>query len=189
MRSMLQPSKRLRRSVVLGISILSVVSAVAFSIHAIGPATWAWLAGYDHTSYARITQAIAIDPQHLCGRQLYDVSRELGLEDVPWDDGNVQNEPGSFRIYHFRGFAVYVTLDYTRSGVTRNILLERGSTEEKVLGRDLLRIHPTIAPFARIDGICGREERMRQYWARVDEDITQTNDEQMKSQRQSPKQN
>jgi hypothetical protein len=131
----------------------------------------------------RITNAIAADPQHHCGRRLYDVSRELGLEDAPWDDGNVQNLPGSYRVYHFRGFALYVTLDYMREGVTEKMLLERGSPEEKRKGRDLLRINLNVPPFAMIDSISSREERMRQFWAREQEAIDQINKE-MESKRQ-----
>ncbi len=158
----------------LGIACLSIVSGVALSLRAIG-LPLSWTADYDKARYARITRAIAADPQHLCGRRLYDVGRELGLEDVPWDDGNVQNLPGSYRVYHFRGFVLYVSLEYMREGLTQDMLLERGSTEEKLRGRDLLRIDPHNAPFVMIDGISRREERMRQYWARVDEEIEKIN--------------
>lgn len=165
-----------QRSLWLGLAGLAVVSGVALAIWAVGlPPSWTM--DYDRTRYARIIKAIAADPQHLCGRRLDDASEELGVEDVPWDDGNVQNVPGSVRIYHFRGFRVYVTLDYTREGVTQDMLLERGSPEEQLRARDLLRIHPHHPPFVLIDGLRGREERMQQYWAQVDEEIEEINRE------------
>jgi hypothetical protein len=117
-------------SVRLGIAGLAVVSGVALTLWAMG-LPLSWTADYDRTSYDRIIEAIAADPQHLCGTRLDDAGRELGLEDFPWDDGNVQNLPGSYRIYHFRGFALYVTLDYMREGVTQDMLLGRGSVEER----------------------------------------------------------
>ena len=79
--------------------------------------------------------------QHLCGRRLYDVGQELGWDDVHLGRcQHVQNRPGSLRIYHFRGFCLYVTLEYMQQGLTDNMLLERGSDEEKLQARDLLRI-------------------------------------------------
>jgi hypothetical protein len=173
---------RTRWYVLLGIASLSAISGIALYIWAIGlPLSWAF--DYDSVRYTRITNAIARDPQHLGGRRLYDVSRELGLEDVSWDDGNVQNLAGSLRIYHFRGFALYVTLDYMGEGVTEDMLLERGSAEEKLRGRDLVRINRSSAPFILIDGISSREERMRRYWAREEEAMKDIN-EQMRLKRQ-----
>ena len=173
---------RTRRYVLLAIASLAVVSGVALSIWAIGPPL-SWTADYDKVSYARIINAIAADPRHLGGRRLYDVSRELGIEGAPWDDGNVQNLPGSYRIYHFRGLALYMSLEYMGEGLTQNMLLERGSPEERLQGRDLLRIHTHIPPFVIIDGISGRAERMRQYWARQEEAIEEIN-KKMKSEQQ-----
>lgn len=171
-----------RRRVLFGIACLSIVSGVALSIWVFG-IPLSWTADYDRASYARIKHAIAADPQHFCGKRLYDVLRELGLENAHWDDGNVQNLPGSSRLYHFRGFALYVSLDYMAEGVTEDMLLERGSPSEQLRGRDLLRIDPHIRPFVLIDGISNRQERMRRFWAEVDAEIRKIN-EQMKLQRQ-----
>jgi hypothetical protein len=171
-----------RRFLLLGIACLAVVSGVALYVWATG-LPLSWTADYDRASYARIINAIAADPQHLCGRRLYDVARELGLQDAPWDDGDVQNLPGSYRVYHFRGFALYVTLEYMRQGLTQNMLLERGSADEKLQARDLLRINLNIPPHVLIDGLSSRDERMRRYWARVYEDIKEIN-KKMESERQ-----
>jgi hypothetical protein len=129
--------------------------------------------------YARISKAIAADPRHLSGERLYDFIRELDLEDIPWDDANVQNEVGSLRICHFRGFMLsvnlYVPFEHWRHRAPERILLEQGSVEEKRQGRDWLRI--ASRPYALIDGINSREERMRKYWAEVNESLRQINEE------------
>jgi hypothetical protein len=164
-----------RRNLLLGISCLSVVSGVAF-FWAFGLLS-SWTVDYDRAGYARIIKVFGADSQHHCGRRLYDVGPELGIEDVPWDDGNVQNLPGSYRIYHFRGFALYVTLDYMREGLTQDMLLGRGSSTERSRGRDLLWIHPRNPPFVIIDGISSRAERMKRYWSQVDENIREINEE------------
>ncbi len=161
--------------VLLGIACLAVVSGISLSVWIIGlPPSWTM--DYDRALYARITKAIAADPQHFCGRRLHDVNRELGLEDLPWDDGNLQNLPGSLRIYHFRGFALYLTLDYMRQGVTQSMLLGTGPTSEQLQARDLLRIDSYNRPSVMIDGINDREERMRQYWARAYESVRKHNE-------------
>jgi hypothetical protein len=167
------------RSVLLGIVCLIVVFLVAVFNCPIDVRR-AWLLGleYDKAMYARISKAIAGDPRHLSGKPLYDFIRELDLEDIPWDDANVQNWAGSFRIYHFRGFQLsvnlYVPFEHWRHGGPERILLEQGSLEEKRQARDWLRIESL---FALIDGINSREERMRKYWAEVNESLRQINEE------------
>ena len=90
----------------LGIVCLSVVFALALYIWIRSLPPFWWL-DHDKPMYARISKAIAGDPWHLSGKRLYDFIRELDLEDIPWDDANVQDWAGSFRIYHFRGFRLY----------------------------------------------------------------------------------
>jgi hypothetical protein len=115
---------------------------------------------YDKATYARISKAIAADPRHLSGKRLYDFIRELDLEDIPWDDANVQNEAGSFRIYHFRGFALYVNLyvpsEHWRDVAPQKILLEQGSPEEKRLG-----MCPSIPNCVLADEPCAQAESVR----------------------------
>jgi hypothetical protein len=129
--------------------------------------------------YARISKAIAADPRHLSGKRLYDFIRELDLEDIPWDDANVQNWAGSFRIYHFRGFMLsvnlYVPFEHQRHRGPEWILLEQGSPEEKRQARDWLLIES--GPYALIDGINSREERMRKYWAQANEQARRISEE------------
>jgi hypothetical protein len=82
------------------------------------------------------------------------------------------------------GVALYVTLDYMRQGLTQNMLLERGAAEEKLQARDLLRINLHVPPHVLIDGLSSREERMRIYWARQNENMREIN-ELMRLQRRS----
>ena len=165
-----------RRFLLVGIACLAVVCGLALTVWATG-LPLSWTADYDRAQYNRIVSAIAADPKHLGGRRLYDVAHQLGFEDVPWDDGSVQNRAGSMRIYHFRGFALWVTLDYMRDGVTEDMMLERGSAEEKLQARDLLRINLNVPPSVWIDGLASREERMRIFWAREEEAIRKLNEE------------
>ena len=169
------------RRVLFGIVCLFVAVAAAVSVFNCPiEIRRAWLMGweYDKATYARISKAIAADPRLFSDKRLYDFLRELDLEDIPWDDANVQNEAGSFRIYHFRGFALYVNLyvpsEHWRDVAPQKILLEQGSPEEKRLARDWLRIESR--PYASIDGINSREERMRKFWAGVNESIRQFNE-------------
>jgi len=157
---------------------LSVVFALALYIWLRSLPPFWWL-DHDKAMYARISKAIAADPRPFWNRRLYDFLRELDLQDIPWDDANVQNEAGSFRIYHFRGFALYVNLyvpsEHWRDVAPQKILLEQGSLEEKRLARDWLRIESR--PYASIDGINSREERMRKYWAEANEGLRRINEE------------
>ena len=166
------------RHVLLGIVCLSVVFALALYIWIRSLPPFWWL-DHDKAMYARISKAIAGDPRHLSGKRLYDFIRELDLEDIPWDDANVQNWAGSFRIYHFRGFMLsvnlYVPFEHQRHRGPERILLEQGSLEEKRQARDWLLIES--GPFALIDGINSREERMRKYWAEADEEARRINEE------------
>jgi hypothetical protein len=161
--------------VLLGFAGLAVAAMVARVILVMWPPL-TWVYDYDRAAYDRIVEAIAADPQHLCGQRLYDVSRELGLKDVPWDDGNVQNLSGSLRIYHFRGFSLNLPLDYTSQGVTEEMLLARGESTEQPPARDLLRINRFQYPSVWVDGIGNREERMRQFRKRVEDNIREINE-------------
>ena len=168
------------RSVLLGIVCLIAVFLVAVFNCPIDVRR-AWLLGleYDKAMYARISKAIAADPRHLSGKRLYEFIRELDLEDIPWDDASVQNQAGFFRIYHFRGFQLYVNVylpfEHWQHGRPEKILLEQGSLEEKRQARDWLRIESR--PYALIDGINSREERMRKFWAAVHEGLRRFNEE------------
>lgn len=144
------------------------------------PPSWAF--DYDQAAYRDITRKIA-DPQRLSGRRFDDVSRELELDDISWDDINFQ-APGPCLMYHFRGFALIVRLEYARDGVIPDTLKKQGSADERLPNRELLRIDSHSRPYIEIDGISTREERMRQYNERLEAQIEEINRE-MKSNRQT----
>jgi hypothetical protein len=163
------------RHVLLGMVCLSVVFAAA--LH-----TWIrthppfWWLPHDKAMYARISKAIE-DPRHLSGTRLYDLIRKLDLEDIPWDDVNLQDHAGSVRMYHFRGFRLTVNLyapsEHWQDRGPEWILLEQGSPEEKRQARDWVLIDS--GPYALIDGINSREERMRKFFADAYEGLRRFN--------------
>jgi hypothetical protein len=108
------------RHVLLGIVCLSVVFALALYIWIRSLPPFWWL-DHDKVMYTRISKAIAADPRPLWDKRLYDFIRELDLEDIPWVDANVQNQAGSFRIYHFRGFMLSVNLYVPERGPHQGI--------------------------------------------------------------------
>ena len=72
---------------------------------------------------------------------------------------------------------LYVPFERWRHRGPERILLEQGSLEEKRQARDWLLIES--GPFALIDGINSREERMRKFWAGVNESIRQSNEDRL----------
>ena len=126
-----------------------------------------WTADYDRARYIQVRQAIEDDREHLLGRSFDDFSKQLRLEDVPWDDGLALQLPeGMYRIYHFQGFALHVTLEPLPAGVTPDrIGRSRCSDEERQRPRVLWFID---APFVRIDGIGDRRERMTRHLKELD---------------------
>ena len=107
-----------RQRVVL-LSLLFVVSGSLFALWRFG-LPLSWTADYDRDRYNQIRRAIDADPKHLLGKSFAEVSKEFNLEDVPGDDVTI-NQPfnGQFRIYHFRGFAFYVSLELDRPEIRR----------------------------------------------------------------------
>jgi hypothetical protein len=129
----------------------------------------AWSVDYDWETHSRIEAAIQADPQHLLGRSLDDVSRQLGLDRVPWDEEPSQlPPPGECRLYHFRGFALSIALESLPAGITPEHPRPWNFTDEE-------RARPGVlwlahwAPSLRIDGVADRAERMRRYWKQLEE--------------------
>jgi hypothetical protein len=168
---------RSRPAIILAIGACLLL--VLFCVLAVGiPRSWVF--DYDTETHAGITKKIAA-PQRLAGRRFDEVSRELGLEGVLWDDVVVQTM-GTCRMYHFRGFALIIHLEYAWEKITQD--MRRDLPEEKLRARDdLLHIHPHFHPSVTIDGISSREERMRQYQARLEAEFERINNE-MDSHRQ-----
>src|SRR5262249_52428842 len=119
-------------------------------------------ADYDRGRYREIRRAIDADPQQLLGKPFDEISRKLRLEDVPWDDIAVQQEPGMVRRYHFRGFALDVTLQRLPPGITPESKTPWTASGEELDRHGVLWLAHQY-PVVRIDGVSDREERMRRF--------------------------
>jgi hypothetical protein len=161
------------------------VFTLLFVACGIGLALWSlglpvsWTADYDGKRYTQICSAIDADPKHLLGKSFDEISRKLGLEDVPWDDAAVQQEPGMFRIYHFRGFALYVTLERLPAGITPDSRTPWTSTGKELERHGVLWLAHQY-PCVKIDGISDGKERMKRYWKAIDEVCERINAEMRK---------
>jgi hypothetical protein len=166
----------------LGIASLSFVCWLAYLIWLSRQPIGFWM-DHDRASYARVSKAIAADPRRWWNTRLDDFIRELDLEDIPWDNVVDSTEAGTGRVYHFRGFKLYVGIyvpqEYWQHGNSDRMLREEGSPEEKRQAREALRIG--YRPFVTIDGM-SREERMREY----EEEIRQINEEMHKRSHSPP---
>jgi hypothetical protein len=140
----------------------------------IGLAVWqpglllSWTVDGDRARYREISRAIDADPRHLLGKPFEEVSRQLRLEDVPWDDVAIQREAGMARLYHFRGFALSVTLERLPPGITPGSAVRWKATGEELDRHGVLWL-AHYDPFVMIDGLSDRNERMRRQWEAVEE--------------------
>jgi hypothetical protein len=134
-----------------------------------------WTADYDRRSYARVHGTIAADPQHLVDRPFAEVSRELGLENVPWDDIAMQRPTGMSRMYHFRGFRLYVTLELLPPGITPESRQQWNTAQEELDRHGVLWLAHDAPPFVLIDGIQTQKERIEKYRKAEDEICRQMN--------------
>ncbi len=154
---------RFSRRKLLVFTFLFVVSGICLALRSF----WlplSWTADYDRERCTKIVKAIEADPQHLLGKPLEEVAKELGLEGVPWDDVSFQEPPDhSSRMYHFRGFALHVTLKRLPAGITPSSKEARSTTSAELQRHGVLWL-AFWHPFVRIDGISDRKERMKQYW-------------------------
>jgi len=131
---------------------------------------------YDKERYSQIVRAIDADPEHLLGKSLEEITRELSLEGVPYDQGDEPQwgflETPETRIYHFRGFACYVTLSLLPPYVTPDGMYLASSSHpgSPRQGKLPLTVRP---PGVVIDGLNSPKERMEQHWKREREAIEQ----------------
>lgn len=140
-----------------------------------------WTADYDRAVYARVRQAVEADPHGEHGRPFDEVSRELGLDDVPWDDAAFQSEPGMYRIYHYHGFALHVWLRRFRAGITPATPV--GSSAPPDAPERIWLLHGYS--FVHVDGL-DRQERMRRYWKAIQDECDRINAEMDRAQRPQP---
>jgi hypothetical protein len=143
-----------------------------------------WTVDFDRNRYAEIYGTIKADKQHLLGKSLEEATRAFGLDNIPWDDGAFQQESGMFRIYHFRGFALYITLNRLPAGITSNSNQPWRSTGEELQRHGVLWLAGQI-PFVRADGINDPKERMKRYWHAIDEECIRINAEMKKNSEQT----
>ena len=97
-----------------------------------------------------------------------DVTKLLGLEDVPWDEEDPGAPLGEVRIYHFDGFYLRVRLEILPAGLTPGNWKEFRATEEQ-LRRDGVRWLAHQSPFVRIDNLTDPKARMTKYGDGVSE--------------------
>ena len=159
----------------LVLTLLFVVSGIGLALWSLG-LPLSWTAGYDRERYAQIRRAIEADPKHLLGKSFDEVTKELRLEDVPWDDAAFQQPPGMFRIYHFRGFALYVTLELLPPGIMPNSNTSWTGTGDELDRRGVLWLAHQD-PSVQVDGIPDRKGRMERYWKAVDDACKRINAE------------
>jgi hypothetical protein len=177
-----KPQRRWFRLRVWKLLVLTLV----FVLGALGLIIWfvglplSWTADYDGKRFRQIESAIEADPQHLLGRTFAEVSRELGLERVPWDDVALQRPTGTCRMYHFRGFRLYMTVELLPAGITPGSRNQWNATKEE------LERHGTLwlahdPPFVLIDGIPNQSERMERYRKDMEEMFRMINEEMKKN--------
>jgi hypothetical protein len=160
-----QPCQRSRLRLAAVVSIFLIAYSVGSLCLLVPSLPPAWTADYDRARYTQISDAIANDEYRRLGKPFDEVATELGLEEVPWDKGFGQS--GEDRIYHFRGFALYINLVDSPRGLTSH-----GADVDR---RGVQWISPY--PFVRIDGISDRNERMEQYWEACNDECNRINRE------------
>ena len=178
-----RPRLRFRWWKLLCLTLLLTGCAIGFTAWTVGLPP-SWTADYDRTRYRQIQSAIEADPQHLLNRRYDEVSRELRLEDVPWDDVAMQRPAGMCRMYHFRGFRMHMTLELLPPGITPSSHEQWNATTEE------LERHGTLwlahnAPFVLPDGIQTQKERMERYEKEMDEMCRRMNAEMARRMREA----
>ena len=150
------------------LSLLVVAAGIALALWHSGLAFASW------ARYKRIESMIEADPQHLLGKSFDEVSKELGLEDVPWDECTLSGMRGcENRMYHFPGFYLHVTVEYRLSGSTPD------SIRQQITANNMSGAHFTPPgvlwlahqePFVRIDGIRDSKERIERFFREANEE-------------------
>jgi hypothetical protein len=165
---------------VLGVLALGMASWIV-RVHWKHGGFLTWTAEYDRASYSRIRRAIEADPRQEGGRPFDEVSRELSLDDVPWDDASIQSEPGMYRMYHFPGFALYIMLRRLPAEITLATSMPWRASPDTPTRLWLLHDYS----FVRVDGL-NQQERMRRYWKEVEDECERINAEMEQKQRTNP---
>ena len=152
----------------LVLTLLLAASGIGLAVWSVGLPLFS-TADYDKERYRQIYFSIAADPKHFSGKYFDDAIKELGLEDVPWDDSAAQRFPGMERFYHFRGFALHISLETLPPGIipAKNYrTLTPNGEYPPIIGVLRLRYQPGV----EIDGL-ERQERMKGFWKRIDDEF------------------
>jgi hypothetical protein len=121
---------------------------------------------YDKVRYEKMERIIVQSTNMLAGLSLSQASKLLSLEDARWDEGYSNAPLGQKRIYHFRGFCLWLELEVRPPGITP------GSTQSfSYMERDLRSngvwwvAH--FWPHLQIDRLSDSRTRMSNYWDNV----------------------
>jgi len=131
---------------------------------------------YDKARFEQIQTVINSSTNKLLGKSLDEVSDLLSLKGVPWDTGYTSYPLGEARIYHFRGFYLYLHLEILPKDVTPS-KREGFSYTEPELRKNGVRWLAAFDPFVHEDGLTNRAERMTNYWVAVDAGFKKRNEE------------
>ena len=108
------------------LSLLFAVAGCCFALWCFWPRQPWWLevrlssaAEYDRQHYDKIKRAILADPNYLLGKTLDEVTKQFGMEGIPWDNASFQQPPNWYRVYHFRGFGLFLTVELCQRGSHR----------------------------------------------------------------------
>ena len=168
----LGPQRRRFRWTLRILAVLALLSALLVAGLVVG--NLSFRRSYDNERYAQIKNTIDAAPGHLLGKSLEEIAQELNLEGVPYDQ--VSEPQGMWfeetRIYHFRGFACYVTVSWLPPDVTPDGMHLASSSQPASprQGQLPLTIRP---PGAAIDGFSTPKERMEHYWRREHDAVEQ----------------
>ena len=134
---------------------------------------------YDKVRHDQIETCINSRTNHLLGASLDEVSNLLSLRQVPWDAGYTSYPLGEARIYHFRGFYLYVHLEILPQGTSPTNRNSFSFTEPE-LRKNGVRWIAAFRPFVRIDGITNPAVRMTNYWSEIHSGFRKRNEEMKK---------
>ena len=143
-------------------------------------------ADYDKERYRQIYFSIAADPKHFRGKYFDDAIKALRLDDVPWDDITLQRSEGMDRIYHFRGFALHISLETLPRSITPPKNYRAVTSNGKyppIIGVLRLRYQPHV----EIDGLNDRQQRMKLFWDKIRDESDRINEELERERQQSQK--
>ena len=130
---------------------------------------------YDKHRFKQIRKAIDSDWNHLIHRRFDEVSKELELEGIPWDDISLSlPQFCRERMYHFRGFYLQIVVERLPLGIEPGSGKSWSSTE---LNSGSVLWVSLFKPSLHIDGISDPKERMEKFRKAQQEEFDRINAE------------